>query len=126
MQIDKNQIKRPSLIEPFFDKELTPDNEFVTYIDCSTNAQSVVHKKNVTPTSHNIKKPLKSKNYRRAVDNELIKECPVLPFKQSSGFVFVHDSKGAHIFIQSDVDQHINYFKEYKNFSIFDIASAVA
>ena len=126
MQINQNQIKRPRLIEPFFDKELTPDNEFVSYIDCSISSQSAVSRKNVTPASHNIKKSLKSKKYRRAVDNELIKECPALPFKQSSSYVFVHDSSGAHIFIDSDVDQHINYFKQYENFSIFDIASAVA
>ena len=58
MQVNKNQIQRPSLIEPFFDKELTPDNDYVTYIDCSTNSSSVVHKKSATPDSHNSKKAL--------------------------------------------------------------------
>jgi len=63
MQVNQNQIKRPSLIEPFFDKELTPDNEFVTYINCSISSQSVVSEKNVTPASHNIKKSLKFKKF---------------------------------------------------------------
>ena len=58
IQVNKNQIQRPSLIEPFFDKELTLDNDYVTYIDCSTNSSSVVHKKSVTPNSHNSKKVL--------------------------------------------------------------------
>jgi len=60
MQVNQNQIQRPSLIEPFFDKELTPDNKYITYIDCSINASSVVHKKSATSYSHNIKKPLKN------------------------------------------------------------------
>ena len=63
MQVNQNQIQRPLLIELFFDKELTPDNQFVEYIDCSTNSSSVIHKKNVTPASHDIEKSLKSKKF---------------------------------------------------------------
>ena len=63
MQVNQNQIQRPKLIEPFFDKELTPDNEIVTYIDCAINVQSAACKKNATPDGHDIKKSLKSKKF---------------------------------------------------------------
>ena len=59
MQVNKQNIQRPRLIEPFLDKELTPSNNFVTYIDCTTKSSNVVHKKgDVTSDSHNIKKSL--------------------------------------------------------------------
>ena len=62
MQVNKQNIKRPSLIESFFNKELSPSNEFITYIDCTTNSSNVVHKKcDVTSKAHNIKKTLKNK-----------------------------------------------------------------
>jgi len=64
MQVVQNQIKRPKLIEPFFDKELTLDNEFVTYIDCTQRSTSNVNDdSNVTPVSHNIKNSLKTKKF---------------------------------------------------------------
>ncbi len=40
MKVQADQIKRPRLIEPFFNEELTPDNEFVTYIDTSIQKDS--------------------------------------------------------------------------------------
>ena len=40
MKVQADQIKRPRLIEPFFDKELTPDNEFVVYIETSVSKNS--------------------------------------------------------------------------------------
>ena len=62
MQVNKQNIKRPSLIESFFNEELTPSNDFVTYIDCSTKSSNIVHKKSsATSNSHNIKKSLKNK-----------------------------------------------------------------
>jgi len=64
MQIIQNQIKRPLLIESFFDKELTSNNEFVTYIDCTqSSASNVNDDSNVTPFSHNIKNSLKTKKF---------------------------------------------------------------
>ena len=66
MQVNKEEIKRLSLIEPFFNEELTPENEFVTYIDC-TNYSTVAKKDNATPDSHNIKKSLKTKKFNVAV-----------------------------------------------------------
>ena len=122
MQVNQNQIKRPSLIEPFFNEELTPDNEFVTYIDCSIKSSSVVHKKSVTPISHNIKKSLKNENYRRAVDNVLVKNCPVFDYGESSKWFFYRRMT----FIEPSVMQHRNYYKQYENFSIFDEISAIA
>ena len=83
MQVNQNQVQRPKLIEPFFDKELTPDNEVVTYIDCSINASFIVHKKNASPDGYIIEKPLKNENYSRAIDNELIKECPIFSSRKS-------------------------------------------
>ena len=89
MQVNQNQIQRPQLIESFFNEELTPDNEYVTYIDCSTNASAVVHKKSVTPDSHNIKKSLKNESkYRIAVsDKNLDIDIPV-----AKGLTWSHDS----------------------------------
>ena len=71
MQVIKENIKRPSLIQSFFNEELTPSNEFVTYIDCTPDSQKAVNKKIVTPDSHNIKKSLKSKNYPQPHNNAL-------------------------------------------------------
>ena len=122
MQVNQNQIQRPQLIESFFNEELTPDNEYVTYIDCSTNASAVVHKKSVTPDSHNIKKSLKNENYRRAMDNVLMKFCPVFGRLDSFNYMFYRDIT----FIEPSVMQHKNYYKEYENFSIFDEVSAIA
>jgi hypothetical protein len=56
-----NQIQRPSLIEPFFDKELIWNNEYLTYIITSVN-------KVVTSTANNIKTSLKNaKNVHSAL-----------------------------------------------------------
>ena len=68
MQVNINNIQRPTLIEPFLNEELTPDNEFLTYIDCTTNLSNTVHKNNgVTSNSHNIKKSLKTKKFNVAL-----------------------------------------------------------
>ncbi len=40
MKVQADQIKRPRLIEPFFNYELTPDNEFVVYIETSVSKNS--------------------------------------------------------------------------------------
>lgn len=52
MQINQNEIQRPTLITPFFGKELTPDNEYLSYVDTSSDCISV------TPTSNNSKNQL--------------------------------------------------------------------
>lgn len=119
MQVNKNQIQRPSLIEPFFDKELTPDNDYVTYIDCSTNSSSVVHKKNVTPDSHNIKKVLKTENNHRYINNPLVKKCPVFPHVESNNYFVVIKDNASLLFIKPDVEQHKDYYKLHDDFSIF-------
>ena len=58
--------KQLNLFEPFFDKKLIHNNEYMSYIDCSTSNQNVVHKKSAvtsrcikTPASNNSKLPLK-------------------------------------------------------------------
>jgi len=119
MQVNKNQIQRPSLIEPFFDKELTPDNDYVTYIDCSTNSSSVVHKKSVTPDSHNIKKALKTENHHRYIDNPLVKICPVFSHVESNNYFSVHSNNSCLLFIKPDLDKHKDYYKLHDDFSIF-------
>ena len=40
MKVQADQIKRPRLIEPFFNEELTPDNEFVVYIETYVSENS--------------------------------------------------------------------------------------
>lgn len=41
MQVNRENIQRPSLITPFFNMELTPDNEYLTYIDTMNESKSV-------------------------------------------------------------------------------------
>jgi len=62
MQINKDEIQRSTLITPFLSEELTPDNEFLTYVDTNNDCKSVTqttnnskkqHKKNFKPHSHN-------------------------------------------------------------------------
>ena len=50
MQVNKQNVLCSSLID------------YSSTIDCTTNSSNIVHKKNVTSDSHNIKKSLKSKN----------------------------------------------------------------
>jgi hypothetical protein len=73
MQINQNEIQRPTLITPFFDQELTPDNEYLTYIDTSNDCISV------TPTSNNSK-------------NQLLYEdaCWLYRLQEDSYFLNVH------------------------------------
>jgi len=63
MQIQVEDIKRPKLIEPFFNLEILSDNSYVTYINTT-------RQKNVTPNSHNIKKILKSKKFDVALSHK--------------------------------------------------------
>jgi len=55
MQININEIQRPTLITPFIGQELTPDNEFAEYIDTTTINKSVTSRLNTS------KKALKTK-----------------------------------------------------------------
>jgi hypothetical protein len=66
MQINQNEIQRPTLITPFFGQELTPDNEYLTYIDTSINCISV------TPTSNNTKNELSLKNSNKPQSHNCI------------------------------------------------------
>ena len=128
MQVNQNQIKRPSLIEPFFNEELTPDNEYVTYIDCSTNASAVVHKKSVTPTiSNNIEKQLNNKRFYRFVDNALMgKKCSFPHSIKGNDFVWAGGLGSLFVFIRPELEKEEDYYKQYENFSIFDEISAIA
>ncbi len=40
MKVSADQIKRPRLIEPFFNEELLPNNEFVVYIETTNDKVS--------------------------------------------------------------------------------------
>ncbi len=119
MQVNKENIQRPSLIEPFFNLELSPTNEFIQYIDCSVKSSNVVHKKNnVTSNSHNTKKSLE-KEYSRCIDNPLLKVCPASGAYFESDYIFVHSERKAHIFIKADYEQHIDYWTLAEDFNIF-------
>ncbi|MEN4046988.1 hypothetical protein [Sulfurimonas sp. NWX367] len=100
MQVKQENIKRPSLIEPFLNMELSPTNEFMQYIDCSVKSSNVVHKKNnVTSDSHNIKKRLKSQKFN-------ISSHRVMLYKYSR-CLDIYDSKDKLVLgvqIQSDGD----------------------
>ena len=60
-----------SLFTPYMGKELLLNNEFVTYIETSSNNNNIVHKKSATSTiSNSIEKPLKNESkYCIAVDS---------------------------------------------------------
>ncbi len=55
MQVNIKAIKRPKLITPFFNEEITPDNEFLTYIDCNF---AMTKSSKVTPNANFIKQNL--------------------------------------------------------------------
>jgi len=63
MQIQVEDIKRPKLIESFFNVELLPDNSYATYIN--TTSQKKCHS-----CCHNIKKSLKSKKFNVALSHK--------------------------------------------------------
>lgn len=121
MQVNKQDIQRPRLIEPFLNKELTPSNDFVTYIDCTYTPSNIVHKKDsATSKSHNSKKALKNENIFRAFDSPLFKRCPIFLQKSSFEYIFVIFNSEAIIFIKPDTQQHHKYYELHDNFSIFD------
>ena len=69
-----------SLFTPYMGKELLPNNEYVTYIETSSNNNNIVHKKSATSTiSNNIEKSLKNvSKYRIAInDKNLDTDVPV-------------------------------------------------
>ena len=121
MQVNKQNIQRPKLIEPFLNEELTPSNDFVTYIDCTNTQSNIVHKKDsATSKSHNSKKALKSENPFSGINNPLMKRCPVFSPKSTSKYFFVMSEQEAALFIEPDVEEHQNYYKLHDNFSIFN------
>ena len=56
MKVQTDQLKRPKLIEPFFDKELLPDNSFCIYIEVSPYSQKQASDRLVSTPSKNISK----------------------------------------------------------------------
>ena len=75
-------IKRPNLFDSFFNKELDYKNEFVEYINTTSNNSNPVHKKYATSTLHkkaknsinNIKKLLKIKKFDAFDKSTVVKE----------------------------------------------------
>jgi len=121
MQVNKQNIKRPKLIEPFFNEELTPSNDFVTYIDCTYTPSNIVYKKDsVTSKSHNSKKALKSENYITGINNPLMKICPIFHPQSTSKYFFVRSARGGILFIKPDVKEHRDYYNLHDDFSIFN------
>ncbi|WP_434656966.1 hypothetical protein [Sulfurimonas sp. NW9] len=83
MQVKQENIKRPSLIEPFLNMELSPTNEFIKYIDCSVKSSNVVHKKNnVTSTADNSEKSLNNEEYFSEALPRYIKKRDALLLKK--------------------------------------------
>ena len=119
MQVNTNNIQRPTLMEPFFNKELTPDNEFLTYIDCNTNSSNIVHKKcSVTSDSHNSKKSII--NDFRNINNPLLDNtCTLLYSAMDSSYQVVHFKNSSIMFFKPDSDV-INNLKRDDDFSIFE------
>ena len=121
MQVNKQNIQRPRLIEPFLNEELTPSNDFVTYIDCTYTPSNIVHKKDsVTSKSHNSKKPLKNENPIIGFNNVLMKCCPIFRPISTSEYLFLESEKEITLFIEPDTREHHNYYDLHDNFSIFN------
>ena len=131
MQVNKQNIKRPSLIEPFFNEELTPSNEFLIYIDCTTKSSNAVHKKNVTPDSHNIKKSLKNITYEdfssllkkanKSVLNQILLVCFGSKVLSNKHIIYIEIQNNLASLYQSQNHTRIDSV----NTSIFKILSAV-
>ena len=84
MQINKDEIQRPTLITPFLSEELTPDNEFLTYVDTNNDCKSV------TQTTNYIKTDSNSLIHRTADDEFFCKQCTVFPQVHDKS-IFFHD-----------------------------------
>ena len=64
-----------SLFTLFMGKELLPNNDYVTYIETSSNNNNIVHKESVTSTiSNNIKKLLNSQSRIEAIKSQSFEE----------------------------------------------------
>jgi len=58
MQVNTNNIQRPTLFSDFFGLELIWSNEYLTYIQTSINSVTSSLCKTAKSTTHNIKKSL--------------------------------------------------------------------
>jgi len=62
MQVNINNIQRPTLFSDFFGLELIWSNEYLTYIQTSINSVTSSLCKTAKSTTHNIKKSLNRAN----------------------------------------------------------------
>ena len=126
MQIDTQNIQRPSLFSDFFTEEIDYKNDFVSYIDTSSNDRNIVHKGSVTSLQNNSETPLKK--YRRFIDNELTKkQCPLLSNPYEDEFLFVHGkSPECILFVERELKPFKEYYKIHKSFNILDFRSHIS
>ena len=124
MQVTKEEIKRPKLFEPFFDKELTPQNEFVTYIDC-TNRSTNAKKDSATPVADNSEKSLKNENHNRHADKPLSFGSCIVFDKWNINHPVFHYAKDITTreleivsFGSADIEDSYKYVQDYNSFSI--------
>jgi len=60
MQVNTQNIQRPALFSDFFGEEIDYKNDYVDYIDTSSNDNSVIYKGSATSLLNNSEKFLKS------------------------------------------------------------------
>ena len=94
-------------------------DDTVSYINTSSNHSNIVHKKNATSANNHSKIPLKE-DFSRSINNPFLKICTAIKLLESSNYLFVHSQNEAFIFIKPDYYQHVDYYKQHENFSIFD------
>ena len=120
------EIKRPRLIEPFFNEELLPDNSYATHIE-------TVKKDSVTPDAYLSKKEIKNK-YNRFIDNPLFDyQCELTPSAMDDSIFYYDYKNNSSISIGStdinpEEDEHLDdvsrvqrALRKDDNFSIFDL-----
>lgn len=69
MQVNTQNIKRLSLFTPFMDEELDPANNYVEYIETSSNTLNVVHNKCVTSVHADSAKNSPKYNIKKSLNN---------------------------------------------------------
>ncbi len=124
MQVNTQNIQRPSLFSDFFGLELLWNNEYLTYIKSGIEIVTSHLHKTVKTSVNNIKNSLNkseiSNTFNRSIDNELLKYCPLLGTPESRKYIFVHSGDNHLFFIKVDYSQHEDYYKIYDDFSIFN------
>ena len=92
MQVNTQNIQRPSLFSDFFGLELLWNNEYLTYIKSGIEIVTSHLHKTVKTSVNNIKNSLNkseiSNTFNRSIDNPLLKYCYLLGTLETISSIF--------------------------------------